>query len=82
LPQSIPNSIGHYAEWIKACKERGKTTCPFSYSGPLTESLLLGVASYRAQSPLEWDAAKMKVTNTRAADAFLNKSYRSGWELK
>lgn len=79
---SIPNSIGHHAEWIKACKERGSTTCAFNYSGPLTEALLLGVASYRAQSPLVWDAANMKVTNTKAADKFIHKTYREGWELK
>ena len=29
---SIPNSIGHHAEWIKACKEGTPTTCNFDYA--------------------------------------------------
>ncbi|MFQ3592696.1 MAG: Gfo/Idh/MocA family oxidoreductase, partial [Gemmataceae bacterium] len=30
---SIPNSIGHYKEWVEACKTGGPTTCNFDYSG-------------------------------------------------
>src|SRR5262249_32575013 len=40
--QSIAKSIGHHAEWAKACKTGGQTTCPFAYSGLLTESNILG----------------------------------------
>ena len=36
-PQTIPASIGHHAEWVKACKTGSPTTCNFAYSGPLTE---------------------------------------------
>lgn len=39
----IPDSIGHHKEWIEACKTGGKTTCSFDYSGPLTETALLGL---------------------------------------
>ncbi|MFN3149961.1 Gfo/Idh/MocA family oxidoreductase [Bremerella sp.] len=45
--ESIPNSIGHYEEWIKAIKEGTPTTCSFDYSGPLTETVLLGNVAYR-----------------------------------
>ena len=31
----IPNSIGHYKEWVEACKTGGPTTCNFHYSGVL-----------------------------------------------
>ncbi|MGB0599119.1 MAG: Gfo/Idh/MocA family protein, partial [Rubripirellula sp.] len=40
--KSIPDSIGHHAEWIKACKDGSETTCNFNYSGALTETVLLG----------------------------------------
>ena len=46
-PQTIPRSIGHHAEWIKACKTGSPTTCNFSYSGPLSEAVLLGNVAYR-----------------------------------
>lgn len=79
--ESIPNSIGHHAEWIKACKEGTPTTCNFDYSGALTETVLLGNVAYRTGEKLEWDAANLKATNTSAADQYISKEYRSGWEV-
>jgi hypothetical protein len=78
---SIPDSIGHHAEWIKACKDGSPTTCNFDYSGALTESVLLGNVAYRSGKALEWDAANLKVTNTSEADKYLRKEYREGWEV-
>ena len=62
-PQTIPNSIGHWAEWAEACKTRGPTTCNFDYSGALAEAVLLGNVSYRAGGQkLEWDAEALEAT--------------------
>ncbi len=77
----IPESIGHHDEWIKACKEGTPTTCAFDYSGPLTETVLLGVASYRAGTPIEWDADNLVARNNPEASRFLRREYRSGWSL-
>ena len=54
--KSIPDSIGHHAEWIKGCKDRTATTCHFGYSGPLTETVLLGNVAYRSQNCYYWRA--------------------------
>ncbi len=78
---SIPRSIGHHAEWIKACKDGSPTTCNFDYSGALTESVLLGNVAYRAGQALDWDAQELKATNCPAADKYIQKEYRSGWEV-
>ena len=79
---TIPESIGHHAEWIKACKEGGQTTCHFGYSGPLTECALLGIVSHRVgNKKLEWDWKKMKATNCPEADNYIQHSYRPGWKL-
>ncbi|RCS54192.1 gfo/Idh/MocA family oxidoreductase [Bremerella cremea] len=79
--ETIPNSIGHYEEWIKACKEGTPTTCNFSYSGPLTETVLLGNVAYRSGGPIEWDAENLKVTNNEAANQFIERKYREGWRI-
>lgn len=79
--QSIPKSIGHHQEWIKACKDGSPTTCNFDYSGALTETVLLGNVAYRTGKALDWDAANLKATNCPEADAFISKEYRAGWEL-
>lgn len=80
-PQTIPRSIGHHAEWIKACKDGSPTTCNFDYSGALTESVLLGNVAYRTGESLDWDAKNLKATNCPAADKYISKSYRAGWEV-
>ena len=79
--ETIPNSIGHHQEWIKACKDGSPTTCNFDYSGALTESVLLGNVAYRTGQALEWDASNLKATNCDAADQYISKEYRAGWEV-
>src|SRR5205823_4258432 len=62
----LPREHGedHYRQFVEACRGNGTTSTPFSYSGPLTESVLLGCLSTRfPKTTLQWDAAKLKVTN-------------------
>jgi predicted dehydrogenase len=81
-PKTIPDSIGHHAEWIKACKEGGRSTSDFSYSGPLSECALLGIVSHRVgNKKLEWDWKNMKATGLPEADRYIRHQYREGWEL-
>jgi predicted dehydrogenase len=79
--QTIPKSIGHYAEWITACREGTPTTCNFDYSGALSEAVLLGSVAYRAGKRIEWDAAALRAPNCPEAEAFIRKQYRPGWEV-
>ena len=79
--QTIPRSIGHHKEWIKACKEGSTTTCNFDYSGALTETVLLGNVAYRTGEKIQWDAKNLKAVNSKTADKFIRKEYRKGWEV-
>jgi predicted dehydrogenase len=82
LPEkSIPKSIGHHNEWLKACRDGSPTTCNFQYSGGLTETVLLGTVAYRVGKKLQWDAVNLKATNAPEADKLISKDYRSGWEV-
>jgi predicted dehydrogenase len=78
---TIPASIGHHAEWIKACKDGSPTTCNFDYSGALTEAVLLGNVAYRTGQKLQWDAQQLRAANCPAADKYIRKEYRAGWEV-
>ncbi len=80
--ESIPDSIGHHAEWIKACKDGSPTLCNFDYSGALSEAVLLGNVAYRTGKRLEWDANALKATNCPEADMYIRKQYRKGWEVE
>ncbi|MGB0578426.1 MAG: Gfo/Idh/MocA family oxidoreductase [Limisphaerales bacterium] len=77
----IPDSIGHHAEWLHACKTGDPTTCHFGYSGPLTEANHLGNVAYRAGKKLRWNAKQMKIPNAPDAERFLKREYRAGWTL-
>jgi predicted dehydrogenase len=78
-----PGAHNHYLQFVEACRGNGKTSAPFAYSGPLTETVLLGCLATRfPKTTLEWDAAKMKVNNVREANAFVRRTYRRGWEVE
>lgn len=77
----IPNSIGHHAEWIHACKTGAPTTCNFIYSGALTEANHLGNVAHRVGKKIRWDAKKLKVTNSPEAARLIRREYRKGWKL-
>lgn len=73
----------HYHEWVNACLGEGKTAAPFSYGGPLTEALLLGVVANRFPGEkLIWDAEKLTVTNNEAATKLIRRQYRKGFEVE
>jgi hypothetical protein len=82
----------HYGEFLdavaatKAGTDRGLLVRPsanFDYSGPLTETVLLGtVAAWYPHETLEWDARGMKVRNRKDARAHVERTYRKGWKVK
>ncbi len=77
-----PGGRNHYLQWVDACRGMGQTSAPFDYSGPLTEMVLLGCLATRFQkSTLEWDVAKMQITNNKDANAMVRRTYRKGWEV-
>jgi len=77
----LPRSIGHYAEWIAACKGGEQAGSNFDYAGPLTETVLLGNVAIRTGAKLCWDSANMRFPNNPDADRFLHRPYRDGWSL-
>lgn len=92
-----PN-FGHHRKWADACKsgydskEHKELTSSFDFSGPLTETVLMGnigIKSYMLEAnkkmigrkKLLWDGDKMKITNLEEANQFVSKTYRKGWSL-
>jgi predicted dehydrogenase len=96
--------FGHQRQWVDACKagfnseEHKSLTSSFDYSGPLTETVLMGNiairsynleekkegsrrSSYVGRKKLLWDGDNMKIKNLEAANQFVTRDYREGWEL-
>jgi predicted dehydrogenase len=81
---TIEKSVGQHKEWVLACMKNDplKPLCNFSYSGPLSEAVLLGAVSHRlGNREITWDAQKMQATNAPDAEQFLKLTYRRGWVL-
>ncbi len=78
---SIPDSIGHHAEWIEACKGRGRTNSPLTYGAQLTEIGALGNVAFRTGQRIEWDARGMRAKGLPEADRYILSHYRPGWKL-
>lgn len=78
----IPRSIGHYQEFLQACKQNDPkiARCPFSYASRLTETVLLGLVSYRSGQNFEWDHDNFR-TDSSDANPLLERTYRKGWTL-
>ncbi len=73
----------HYTSWVDACRGEDKTTSHFDYSGPLSETILLGTIAIRIPSTaLSWNAEKMELTGSPHAKDLLTKPYREGWQPK
>jgi predicted dehydrogenase len=78
---SIPRSVGHRQEWIDCCKSGKPAEANFDFSGPMTETVLLGNIALRTGKKLRWDSKNMLITNVPEANEFLHRPYRAGWTL-
>jgi predicted dehydrogenase len=77
----LPRSPGHYRDWVRASKGGEPSCSNFSIAGPFVQWMLLGVISMRFEGKLTWDAAKMEITNNKAANELLKPKFRKGWKF-
>ncbi|HEY3440423.1 MAG TPA: Gfo/Idh/MocA family oxidoreductase [Paludibaculum sp.] len=83
FPMPKVQPADHYHQFVEAVLGNGKTSTSFDYSGALTEAVLLGpVATRFPKTTLEWNARKLKFTNSPEANAHVRRRYRSGWSVK
>ena len=79
----VEESPGHFVEFANACMggPAPKSNIP-DYSGPLTETVVLGnLAVWADGSRVEWDAQGKCVKGSKEYDTLITPIYRAGWEL-
>lgn len=80
LPEVV--EAHHWSQWAEACLSSATPSANFDYSGPLTEAVLLGSVAVRfPKTTLLWNSGKLAFTNVKAANAFLRRGYRKGWDV-
>ena len=73
---------GHEKDWISACKGGPAASSNFDYSGPFTETVVMGnLAILNPDKVLEWDGENMRMTNDETANSYVRPKYRDGWTL-
>jgi len=73
---------GHEKDWIRSCKDGKPASSNFEYSGPLSETVLMGNLAIRfPDRELLWNGEKMEVTNDADANAYVRPEYREGWHV-
>ena len=78
----IPGGLdGHEKDWIRACKGGTPASSNFEYSGPLTETVVMGNLALRTGRKIVWDGANMKAIDDDEANQLVQRSYRQGWTL-
>lgn len=79
----IITSPGHFTEFANAIKlnKPELALANFGNAGRLTETVLLGNVALRAGKKIDWDAEKMKITNDLAANQYITREYRKGFEI-
>ena len=73
-----------YIDFIESIQGGHKANNDFKIAAKLTEIMLLtniAVLSQQMNMTLQYDPAKMKITNLPEANQFLHYEYRNGWEL-
>ena len=81
-PKTLARVKGsHEMNWVNAAKAGTQPGAHFGYSGPLTETCLLGNIAKRMDARIEWDAANLQITNLPDANKYVRTDYRKGWSL-
>jgi predicted dehydrogenase len=82
---TLPRATGgHHREWIDAIRGGRPAMSNFvDYACQLTETVLLGNVAIRCNGQrVVWNAEKMQAVDLPAADRFIKREYRKGWELR
>ena len=68
-------------QWIAACRGGAQSPGSFLNAGPISEAVNLYAIAHRTRQRLLYDGAARKITNSAAANKYLMREYRKGWEL-
>ena len=67
--------------WVEAIKSNTESRGSFINAGSITETINLAAVALRAGKRIEYHSESMKITNDEAANKYLTREYRTGWEM-
>ena len=79
VPKTLKRVPGIHNDWVNGIRNSEMTVSDFSYSGPLTESIILGTLAIRTGKGLGGVLKDMKISGNRKAADLVNVEARKGW---
>ena len=81
-PLKLPSSVGHYREWLDACRGGPTPWSNFEYAAPFAEFLNVGSLATRFPGEaIEFVPVAGQITNHSRAAELLHYEYRKGWTI-
>ncbi len=68
--------------WVQACRGGNPSPGNFQNAGAITDAVNLGTVALRTRKKVLFDSDGMRITNMEAANRYLVRDYREGWELQ
>ena len=82
VPPTVGPAPTHYHEFLNCVVRGGKAATDFAWSTYMRECVIAGEIAERVMgTKISWDA-KARRFDSAAANAFLTRSYRKGWEIE
>ena len=67
-------------QWVEACRGGQQSPGNFTNAGPISEAVNLWAVALRTGHKIQYDPASATVTNITAANRYLSREYRKGFE--
>ena len=68
-------------QWIACCRGGAQSPGSFLEAGPLSDAVNLYAVALRSRQRIVFDAGNALIANSAAADRYLSREYRKGWEI-
>src|SRR5262249_34998202 len=68
-------------QWIACCRGGAQSPGSFLHAQSISDAVNLYAVALRTRQRLLYDAESMTITNAKAANQYLTREYRKGWEL-
>lgn len=85
-PRQIPHDqwrdpVEHNKIWRTALQGGPQSPGSFLNAGPISDAVTLGTIALRTGQKVLFDSSERKITNVAAANKYMVREYRKGWEL-
>jgi hypothetical protein len=68
-------------QWIACCRGGDQSPGSFLHADAISDAMGLYAAALRSRQRIFFDAENVRITNSAAADRYLSREYRKGFEL-